>query len=86
MYEDYRVLGKHFRVQSSNNLNLSRHYTICNVMAPYIYRSYLEALRTDSPLNTAVLNTKAKDSCHFTIKNYNKPSGMSYRFFDQDES
>ena len=31
-YDDYRVIGKHFRVQWSGKIDLSRHYTICNVM------------------------------------------------------
>jgi cytochrome b involved in lipid metabolism len=31
---DHRMIGKHFRVQYSGKLCLSRHYTICNVMTP----------------------------------------------------
>ena len=69
-YDDWRVIGKHFRVQYTGNFDVSRHYTVCNVMQPGVYRSYLEALRTDSSLNTDVLNSSPSDSCLFTIKNY----------------
>lgn len=67
-----------------SNLNLSRHYTICNVLEPSIYRSYLEALRTDSELNEIVLDCQPKDYCIFTIKNYEKPNGLSQKFFDSN--
>jgi hypothetical protein len=70
-YDDFRMVGKHFRVRWEGNINISRHYTVCNVMEPSIYRAYLESLRTDSPLNKAILDTKPRDSCIFAIKNYN---------------
>lgn len=69
-YDDYRVIGKHFRVQWSGKINLSRHYTICNVMQSNIYRAYLEALRTDSDLDQSVLRSEPQDQCFFTVKNY----------------
>lgn len=34
LYEDDRMLGKNFRVQSATEPSLSRQYTICNVMQP----------------------------------------------------
>jgi hypothetical protein len=82
-YDDWRVIGKHFRVQYTGNLDISRHYTVCNVMQPGVYRSYLEALRTDSSLNTDVLNSSPSDSFLFTIKNYASERGLSFRFFDK---
>ncbi len=36
-YEDQRMIGKHFRLMSSANPNIIRHYTICNVMEPSLY-------------------------------------------------
>lgn len=84
-YDDWRVIGKHFRVQYTGNLDVSRHYTICNVMQPRVYRAYLEALRTDSSLATDVLDSKPSDSCLLTVKNYDSQTGLSFRFFERNQ-
>lgn len=49
-YEDFRVLGKHFRVSKTNDPNFSRHYTICNVMTPHILQAYKNALAEGTQL------------------------------------
>lgn len=74
-YEDHRVIGKHFRVELSSDANLSRHYTICNVMQPEIYDAYLNALNENERIPERVLNPDPQDYRTFVIKNYNK--GMS---------
>ena len=43
-------------------------------------------MRTDSPLAVSVLDEKPKDFCTFTIKNYDAPGGLSFRFFDRFNS
>lgn len=56
-YDDERMLGKHFRVQHCDNLDLSRHYTISNVMSPQIYTSYCGALLHNEPLGSECLDS-----------------------------
>jgi hypothetical protein len=46
-YEDPRMIGKHFRVRNSQNLNVHRHYTVSSVMEPNLYMAYLTALESD---------------------------------------
>jgi len=31
-YPDIRMIGKHYKLRSYANLEITRHYTICNVM------------------------------------------------------
>lgn len=76
-YDDERLLGKHFRVSSVENLQLSRHYTICNVMQPKTYNIYLKALQGKDLFDMNCLDASAKDSLSLTIKNYEQPSGLS---------
>lgn len=49
-YDDFRCLGKHFRVTKADDPNFSRHYTISNVMSPHIYKAYKDALVSGEPL------------------------------------
>lgn len=79
------MLGKHFRVSPLDNLKLSRHYTICNVMQPKIYNAYLNALKSDSQVTQEALNEGACDTVTFTIKNYQAPNGVSMKFFNREQ-
>lgn len=36
-YSDIRMLGKHFKIMSTENTNVFRHYTVCNAMQPEFY-------------------------------------------------
>ena len=44
---DVRMIGKHFKLRSFANLQVTRHYTICNVMEPEFYANINEALKYD---------------------------------------
>lgn len=54
-------------------------------MAPKAYQSYLKALNSGDAkdFDTSVLNSNDNDTCMFTIKNYEQPTGLSFRFFEQ---
>lgn len=67
------MLGKHFRIERADNVQFSRHYTICNVMEPTRYQAYCAALRDTKPLDSDLFSSSAQSSMRFTIKNYNKP-------------
>ena len=41
--------SKHFLIRSMENKHLYRHYTVCNVMRPEIYKMYVDCLNADSP-------------------------------------
>jgi hypothetical protein len=71
-YADWRMLGKHFRVQDAKNLALSRHYTIANVMIPHIYDEYLKALKASSPLAPSVFDVSDQNCRYLVVKNYKK--------------
>jgi len=78
---DTRMLGKHFRVTWTGNELLSRHYTICNVMNPAIYQEYVNALKKGACLSSDVFNSDDRDFQILTAKNYNRPEGLSTKFF-----
>jgi hypothetical protein len=46
-YSDLRMIGKHFMIRSFANINVTRHYTICNVMEPKFYTLMNDALRSN---------------------------------------
>lgn len=80
------MLGKHFRVTWTGNELMSRHYTICNVMNPTIYPEYVIALKNGARLNTdLVCDTSERDYQILTAKNYNRPEGLSTKFFSEDQ-
>ncbi len=77
-------MGKHFRICEVNNQSLSRHYTICNVMQPVVYQAYLKAIRSGNrfeKIDENCLKTDARDTCSFTIKNYDQAGGLSQKFY-----
>lgn len=44
-YPGFDTLGKHFKIRSTQNSKLNRHYTICNVMRPTYYRALVKSLK-----------------------------------------
>lgn len=82
-YEDTRMLGKHFRVTWTGNDLVSRHYTVCNVMNPATYQEYVNALKKGASLSSKVFNSDDRDFQILTAKNYNRPEGLSTKFFSQ---
>jgi len=85
---DIRMIGKHFKLRSHANLDITRHYTICNVMEPGFYAAINKALKEDNyELVVKHLDegVKKTDTAMFTIKNYDKPKGLSFRFFTDQE-
>jgi hypothetical protein len=82
-YPGTQVIGKHFKIRSTDKMELFRHYTVCNAMNPKAYQSYLKALKSGDKrdFERSLLNTDDKNMCMFTIKNYQQPTGLSTRFF-----
>lgn len=77
------MLGKHFKIRNMENMNVYRHYTICNAMAPATYKNYLKALKSGDANNfdKSLLSCENRDFLMLTIKNYREPTGLSFRFF-----
>jgi hypothetical protein len=44
-YSDLNFIGKHFLIASETNLNMKRHYTICNCMKKEHYNEYLRLMK-----------------------------------------
>jgi len=87
-YEDIRMIGKHFKLRSYANLDITRHYTICNVMEPAYYDAINRALMEDdiSIVQKHINEAQRKsDTAMFTIKNYKQAKGLSFRFFEDQE-
>lgn len=45
-YRGLNLLGKHFTVRTLTGAKPTRHYTVCNVMAPKVYKELIGLLRT----------------------------------------
>lgn len=45
-YRGLNMLGKHFTVRTLTGAKPTRHYTVCNVMAPKVYKELIGLLRT----------------------------------------
>ena len=43
-YSDIRMIGKNYKIRSYENLNITRNYTVSNVMESTYYRLVNEAL------------------------------------------
>ena len=70
-----------------NNPSVIRHYTTCNAMAPRFYKELVRVLNDESKVATfdkSVLNSADTNHMTFTIKNYKKEGGLSFRFFETD--
>ena len=44
-YSDISMIGKHFLVTAETNMNVKRHYTICNCMKSEVYNEYLRVIK-----------------------------------------
>jgi len=80
-------LTKHFWIRNMNNPAVIRHYTTCNAMAPRFYKELVRVLNDESQIATfdkSVLNSADANHMTFTIKNYKKEGGLSFRFFETD--
>jgi hypothetical protein len=61
-YPGFDMLGKHFKLRSTSNQKLNRHYTICNVMRPTYYQALVKSLRNgdDSDFGRHLLDSTDK--------------------------
>lgn len=69
------------------NPEVIRHYTTCNAMAPKFYNELIRVLKNGKLAHTfdkSVLCADDTNSMTFTIKNYKKEGGLSFRFFETD--
>ena len=72
-------MGQHYKVRSLKNMHVHRHYSVCDVMQPDVYRGLVESLKTDD--SALVVKQKNNFSQNFTVKNYKTQDGVSFRFF-----
>lgn len=89
-YPGMKFLTRHFWLRSMNNTKVTRHYTTCNAMATGFYNELVRVLRDERPdvastFNKAFLDTQDTNTMTFTIKNYKREGGFSYRPFDTDQ-
>lgn len=87
-YPGLSMLGKHFLVNNVDGESVARHYTVCNAMQQDVFQELVRLLSANErPANIdrlkAMLSTQDQTSISLTIKNYNQPTGLSVRFFDQ---
>jgi len=57
-------------------------------MAPRFYNELIRVLNDQSKVGTfdkSVLNSEDSNNMTFTIKNYKKTAGLSYKFFETDQ-
>lgn len=64
--------GKHFKIRSTKNMEVHRHYTICNTMRPQMYNSLLACLKEqqDAHIDKELMSEVDSNTMTFTIKNY----------------
>lgn len=87
-YPGTKNLTKHFWIRNMDQPNVIRHYTTCNAMAPRFYSELCRVLKDQSKVDTfdrTVLNSEDSNRMTFTIKNYKKTGGFSYRPFETDQ-
>ena len=87
-YPGMKHLTRHFWIRNMNNPKVIRHYTTCNAMAPRFYNELIRLLNDPSKVNTfdrSILNSDDNNRMTFTIKNYKKEGGLSFRFFETDQ-
>ena len=76
-YSDLSMIGKHFMINPESNLNLRRHYTICNCMKKEHYNEYLRAMKqalengNGVNLNQHYFDELDQQEIVVTVKNYN---------------
>jgi hypothetical protein len=87
-YPGIKYLTRHFWMRSMKDAKVIRHYTTCNAMATTYYNELVRVLRDPEQVNTFnkdVLNSAESNTMTFTIKNYKKEGGFSYRPFETDQ-
>ena len=87
-YPGLKNLTRHFWIRNMNNPTVIRHYTTSNAMAPKFYSELVRVLNDQSKIGTfdrSVLSSEDKNNMTFTIKNYKKEGGLSYKFFETDQ-
>jgi hypothetical protein len=87
-YPGTNSLTKHFWIRSMKNPNVIRHYTTCNAMAPKFYAELIKNLNDSDKagkFNRELLNSDDSNRMTFTIKNYKKVGGFSFRPFELDQ-
>ena len=82
-YRDIHMIGKHFLICGEQNLNVKRHFTICNCMRKEVYNEYLRVLKEELDneenikFKEQLLNDTDSDEIVVTVKNYNIVGGLS---------
>ena len=82
-YRDLSMLGRHYKIESSDLKGKPRYYTICNCLIPSIYQEYLrviyEAVKNDSVahFDSSLFEDKDSNEVALTIKNYRRIGGLS---------
>lgn len=87
-YPGMKYLTRHFWLRSMNAPEVIRHYTTCNAMATTFYNELVRVLRDPDQVHTfrkEVLSTADSNTMTFTIKNYKKEGGFSWRPFETDQ-
>ena len=87
-YPGLKNLTKHFWIRSMAQPDVIRHYTTCNAMRPRFYNELVRVLNNQDQIKTfdkSVLNSEDANSMVFTIKNYKKTGGLSFKFFETDQ-
>lgn len=58
------MLGKHFTVRTLTGVKPTRHYTVCNVMAPSVYQELVRLLKQkrENHLNYSELQSNSDSS------------------------
>jgi len=87
-YPGMKYLTRHFWIRNMDTPTTIRHYTTCNAMATEFYKELVRVLKDPSQVQTFkknLLNTADGNTMVFTIKNYKKTGGLSYRFFETDQ-
>ncbi len=86
-YPGLKHLTRHFWIRNMRNPAVIRHYTTCNAMAPKFYNELLRVLKNSKIAHTfdkSLLCPDDTNAMTFTIKNYKKDGGLSFRFFETD--
>ena len=81
------MIGKHYLVASSRQPNKFRHYTICNTFVPAFYTAITAALdfalaRKEHNFDKGLLNEDSSSQIWLTLKNYEKPTGVSTAIYE----
>lgn len=84
-------IGKHYKLRSHKNMDVHRHYTICNTMQPEMYNGLLKCLKSGGDVtafDVKMLKEGALAARHIclTMKNYKQDKGFSFRPFDKDDN